>query len=162
MLEKNNKDKKIKKPAQKNTKKTNTKKNDQVTDVFSSIPEPKSFNYKLFVNITYALMIITPTMLVGLIMAFILLNTTKEKWIQSHLRFIIQTVIYSFAALFIGFISMYHVTSAFFYIVGFVIIVVTGIWYYLRIIGGWLTFNQNRAIQGYFGVKYQNKKRKAH
>lgn len=123
------------------------------------------------VHILYGLSAITGWwLLLSFLAAVAFFAHKKDLRVKSHLRYLIITNIIPFAASFlIGFIAGFidgsmeaayssnpgildKVQNLMPYIVWVLIV-----WYYLRLIGGWVNFFRKRPIEGFFGISLRKK-----
>ena len=89
----------------------------------------------------YALSIILPiTSIVGLVIAYIKASEVEGSYLGTHYRWLIRTFWWSALLSIVGLIT-------FFFGIGIVVFVATGVWFIYRVIKGFLKFNDGLAVQ---------------
>ncbi len=77
--------------------------------------------------------------IVAIIMNYVKLSDTRGTWLESHFRWQIRTFWYGILWAVVSFVLM-------FVMVGYVLLVVVGIWYIYRIVKGWLRLADNKPM----------------
>ena len=106
--------------------------------------QPKEQQLKQFNLITYGLYfasyVVGITWLVAIIMNYVKREEVRGTWLESHVEWQIKTFWISILGYVIGFITM-------FFLIGFVIILITFIWNMYRLIIGLIALTENRPIE---------------
>lgn len=89
----------------------------------------------------YALSIVLPiTSIVGVVIAYIKRGEIKGSYLDTHYRWLIRTFWWSVLLGIVGLVT-------FFFGIGIVVFVATGVWFIYRVIKGFLKLNDGLAVQ---------------
>lgn len=110
-------------------------------------PAPDSLRtYSMIVYALYALSLVSGiTALAGVIMAYLKRDEAAGTVYQSHMQYLIKTFWYSLLGMAVGWITA-------FIVIGFLIIIVVGIWFVYRVVAGFVKLMDNKPVspEGWF------------